>query len=103
MGGRTVALILVLAATLTCGAGAAVALTDRFCLDCHADRTLTKTDANGKEISVFVDRTKLDGSVHATNQCVSCHADVTAKHPDDNKAVQPVQCATCHEQQTRSY
>ena len=84
-------------------ATAAPALTDRFCLDCHADKTLTKTTSTGKEISVFVDKARLAASVHATNTCVSCHIDVTVRHPDDNKQLQPVNCAVCHEVQAGSY
>jgi hypothetical protein len=29
------------------------------CLDCHSDKTLTKTNAAGKEVSLFVDEAKL--------------------------------------------
>ena len=82
---------------------AAPALTDKFCLDCHSDKTLTRTAADGKEISVFVDKTRLAASVHSTNTCLDCHTDVTAKHPDDNKVLQPVNCATCHETQAANY
>jgi formate dehydrogenase gamma subunit len=95
-----VPLLALLAAAIN--AAAVPALTDKFCLDCHADQSLTKT-VEGKDISVFVDKAKLAASIHATNTCVSCHGDVTAKHPDDNKAVQPVNCGICHERQTRSY
>jgi formate dehydrogenase gamma subunit len=86
-------------------AGAWVAfagLKNSDCLDCHGDKTLTKTAA-GKEVSLFVDDAKLKMSVHRTNSCISCHADVTAKHPDDNKPVAAVSCALCHPRQTRSF
>jgi len=79
------------------------ALTDKYCLDCHADRTLNKTGSSGKEVSLFVDKAVLNASVHSTNTCLSCHNDVTAKHPDDNKILSPVSCASCHEAQDRSY
>ncbi len=62
------------------------------CLDCHGDNTLFKTNSAGKAISLFVDAAKLKLSAHKTNACISCHADVTAKHPDDNKPVAPVNC-----------
>jgi formate dehydrogenase gamma subunit len=78
-------------------------LKDSDCLDCHSDKTLSKTNAVGKEISLFVDVTKLAGSVHKTNTCASCHVDVTVDHPDDNTALKPVNCALCHERQTESY
>src|ERR1041385_3533281 len=65
---------------------------DKFCLDCHSDKTLSKTNAAGKEISLFIDPSKLAASVHKTNACASCHSDMTAKHPDDNIAARPVRC-----------
>jgi formate dehydrogenase gamma subunit len=73
------------------------------CLDCHADKTLTKTGANGKEISMFADQAVLAASVHKTNTCASCHADITSAHPDDNVAAKAVDCARCHEKQSESY
>ena len=76
---------------------------DSDCLDCHADKTLSKTNTAGKEVSLFVDRARLAASVHKTNTCASCHADLTSKHPDDNRPAQPVNCARCHERQTESY
>ena len=79
-------------------AAAAPALKNSFCLDCHADKTLSMTNAAGKEISLFVDKAQLAASAHGTNTCVSCHTDATAKHPDDHKILQPVQCAACHDQ-----
>ena len=73
------------------------------CLDCHGDKTLTKTNAAGKEVSLFVDIAKLAGSVHKTNLCASCHADITVKHPDDNVPAQAPNCKQCHEKQSESY
>jgi formate dehydrogenase gamma subunit len=81
----------------------AAALKDGDCLDCHGDRTLAKTNSAGRTISLFVDEAKLAASAHKTNSCVGCHVDVTAKHPDDNVPLKPVNCAICHERQTESY
>ena len=72
-------------------------------MDCHGDRTLTTTNAHGKEVSLFVDVSKLDASVHKTNACTSCHTDITSKHPDDNLPAKPATCTGCHAQQTESY
>ncbi len=63
------------------------------CLECHSDKTLYKTNDAGKAICLFVDEAKLAGSVHKTNTCASCHADITPKHPDDNVPAKPVTCA----------
>lgn len=73
------------------------------CLECHADSTLSKKNAAGKEISLFVDAAKLAASAHGTNTCASCHADLTEQHPDDNVAAKPVDCRQCHARQTASY
>jgi formate dehydrogenase gamma subunit len=73
------------------------------CLECHADKTLAKTNAAGKEVSLFVDVAKLAASAHKTNTCASCHSDITIKHPDDNLAAKPINCRVCHERQTESY
>ena len=82
---------------------AAEPIKNSACLECHGDKTLTTTNAAGKEISLFVDVAKLGASVHKTNLCVSCHADLTAKHPDDNVAALPVNCKSCHAKQSESY
>jgi len=82
---------------------ASAGLKNSDCLDCHGDNTLFKTNSAGKAISLFVDEAKLKLSAHATNACISCHADLTAKHPDDNQSVAPVNCAACHARQTESF
>jgi formate dehydrogenase gamma subunit len=73
------------------------------CLECHSDQTLAKTNAAGKEISLYVDVAKLAASAHKTNTCASCHADLTDKHPDDNIPARPVDCRRCHARQSESY
>ncbi|HEU5069981.1 MAG TPA: hypothetical protein VFV96_06170, partial [Verrucomicrobiae bacterium] len=73
------------------------------CLECHSDKTLTKTGPDGKEVSVFVDETLFKASVHRTNNCVSCHQDITTQHPDDNKPVASVDCARCHGPEANQY
>src|SRR5208282_3659397 len=104
MGKRMAEIALIgLCLVLPIGAMAAPAMRDSDCLDCHADNTLTLTNAAGREISLFVDKAKLAASVHATNGCVTCHADITSAHPDDNRPVAPVNCARCHEEQGESY
>ncbi len=66
------------------------------CMDCHNDKTLYKTNAAGVGVSLFVDLGRYTNSMHRTNSCRSCHADISAKHPDDEVAVKPVNCAVCH-------
>jgi formate dehydrogenase gamma subunit len=91
---------LALVACLSAAAGPGV---NSACMDCHADKTLTTTNAAGKEISLFVDQAKLAASVHKTNTCISCHADIGPKHPDDNVPVKLATCSGCHQAQWESY
>src|SRR5208283_5742677 len=46
------------------------------CLECHSDKTLSKTNSAGKPVSLFVDEAKFALGVHKTNTCSSCHADL---------------------------
>jgi formate dehydrogenase gamma subunit len=92
-------LILLLLATNSVLAG----VKNSDCLDCHGDNTLFMTNSAGKTISLLVDNARLKASAHRTNDCVSCHMDVTSKHPDDNKPMAPVDCGRCHGRQNESY
>ena len=86
-----------------CGAPAAEKGPNSACLECHSDKTLTTTNAAGKEISLFVDEAKMAATIHKTNTCASCHADISEKHPDDNVPAKAVNCAACHEPEGREY
>src|SRR5262245_61341072 len=91
---------LCLPATLVCGADE---IKDSACMECHGDKTLTKKNAAGKEVSLFVDHTRLAASTHRTNTCASCHSDITGKHPDDEVAAKAPDCRRCHQNQSESY
>ena len=78
-------------------------LSNSDCLDCHGDKTLIETNAAGKATSYFVDEGKLKLSAHKTNDCISCHTDVTAGHPDDARKLGRVNCSLCHWREARSY
>jgi len=82
---------------------AAEPISDSDCLDCHSDDTLVMTNESGRAVSLFVDESVLQASVHRTNTCQSCHIDITAAHPDDEAPVEQVECARCHERQSRTY
>jgi formate dehydrogenase gamma subunit len=104
MGNRFACLSVALGALITFSLGALGAeIKNSACLDCHADKTLYKTNAAGKAVWLFVDEAKLAASVHRTNSCVSCHSDITLKHPDDNVPAKAPDCARCHEKQSESY
>jgi formate dehydrogenase gamma subunit len=82
---------------------AQAAMSNDDCLECHSDKELTKTDAKGKTVSLYVDVAKLKASSHKTTDCAGCHDDLTKKHPDDNVAAKPVDCARCHKDSSASY
>lgn len=84
-------------------ARAADVIKNSDCMECHNDNTLMSTNAVGRVKVLFVDEKKLMASVHKTNMCASCHSDITRKHPDDNLAAKPVNCASCHDRQSESY
>lgn len=76
---------------------------DDSCMQCHGDKTLTKKDAAGREVSLFVDAALLQASAHKTENCFGCHADLTANHPDDKIAARAVDCIGCHKAQAATY
>src|SRR6266567_4453273 len=73
------------------------------CLECHSDKTLSKTNAAGDVLSLFIDEPRFLAAVLKTNTCATCHSDLTVKHPDDNIPAKPVNCARCHEKQAGEY
>ncbi len=93
--------LLVFTTPIAFGAGEPIANDD--CLQCHGDKDLTKTNAAGQSVSLYVDAALVTASRHATNTCWSCHNDIGSGHPDDGVAVKPVACASCHESQSLSY
>lgn len=65
------------------------------CLACHSDRGLSKVGPGGRFISLYVDQTSFQGSVHGLLPCVQCHTDATAiPHPE---TLEKVRCKSCHE------
>lgn len=92
-----------LVAPAKAAAVASPSISNSSCMDCHGDKTLTTTNAAGKEVLLFVDLSRFATSIHKTNSCVSCHSDLTTKHPDDNVPAKAVNCAVCHESQAKGY
>jgi cytochrome b subunit of formate dehydrogenase len=84
-------------------AGRAEPIPNDKCLECHSDNTLSITNAQGGEISLFVNPTNFLRSVHHTNNCVDCHVDATTKHPDDNIVLKEPVCTACHAQEVKEY
>lgn len=89
---------LVLAAA---GSSRAAAPTSSECMECHSTKGEVSTNAAGKVISLFIDEKPFKASVHGTNNCTSCHADI-ADLPHAKK-LKPVLCAQCHKAQAEIY
>ncbi|HEV2114634.1 MAG TPA: cytochrome b/b6 domain-containing protein, partial [Terriglobales bacterium] len=75
-------------------------LSNADCLACHGDNTLSKEE-NGKQLSLYVDDKKFQGSVHSAFGCTDCHSDVKSV-PHEATPAKPV-CATCHADQQAAY
>lgn len=100
---RRAGLLVGLAAGLALAVRAAEPIPDADCLQCHEDKELTRTNAAGQTLSLYVDAAVLKASRHATNSCWSCHSDIGSGHPDDGTAVKPVNCSSCHADQSETY
>lgn len=73
------------------------------CLECHSDKDLTKETEDGGEVSLFVDEEAHKRSTHAKKSCVECHEGLTSEHPDDEIIPKPVDCAGCHEKESKTF
>ena len=103
-----IAEVVVLSAFLALGhcihaSAAEAGVPDETCLDCHAIKDLTMERESGEEVSIHVDKLKLQGSAHKDTRCAECHRDLTDQHPDDDVAAKPVDCAGCHEKASQSF
>ncbi len=75
---------------------------DEECLACHADPTLTTTDASGRTVSLTVDAEKFKQSIHGSMfSCVDCHKDVKSSPHATTPA--KIACAQCHADAQAAY
>src|SRR5438046_2097644 len=88
---------------VTQGVSAAEAIDNATCLQCHEFKDLTRTNAAGRVIPLYVDAARLAASVHKGQTCSACHADLTSRHPDDDVPAKAVQCQQCHEKAGKEY
>jgi cytochrome b subunit of formate dehydrogenase/nitrate/TMAO reductase-like tetraheme cytochrome c subunit len=76
---------------------------DSRCLECHSRRDLTM-DRNGKTISLFVDTTEVQHSIHRAVACAQCHTGASPGHERPCATVTPaVDCSICHTEQVEQY
>lgn len=56
------------------------------CLKCHSSKALTKELLSKETLSLYVDGSKFEKSVHGALECSACHTDITMKtHPRPKK------------------
>jgi len=77
-----------------------VASRNKACLDCHADPKL-KMNRKGEEVSLFVDQSRFNESVHSRSGCITCHTGIY-EFPH-KKRPEPIACGTCHNKADLEY
>ncbi len=71
------------------------------CLECHGDPSLTYVDSAGNTVSLYIDSTVFDNSVHAIIGCQGCHTGITEiPHPE---ILPKVDCGSCHTDAAAAY
>ena len=71
------------------------------CMECHGETDLTKLDAQGQEVSMFLDIAKYENSIHGDFSCVDCHFD--AEEIPHEETLQKVDCGMCHDGALEAY
>jgi predicted CXXCH cytochrome family protein len=61
--------------------------TEKFCLSCHGDESLSMTLPSGETLSLYVAQDDLDHSVHSTVgiECEACHNNISEYPHPENK------------------
>jgi len=87
-------------------AGAVWGKDNSMCLGCHQDESLSKQDASGRKLSLFVSEKEFKSSVHGKLSCSDCHTDIKDdKHAEGGQkaADKKVNCETCHAKAEKAY
>ena len=91
---RRISLMTVLMAGLVAASGWAMENED--CLGCHAEADMVGSD-------LVIEAEQFDHTAHAEIGCTSCHASVTAEHPDDGLVPSKASCNDCHGEVNEEY
>ena len=74
------------------------------CLTCHSDPQLTGLNAQGTEISMYVDARTFRKSIHGELDCVDCHEDLRGVEEFPHaEELAPVHCGNCHDDVEAEY
>jgi uncharacterized protein with PIN domain len=82
--------------------GAARAQGNVDCLGCHGQKDFT-TERKGRTVSLYVAEKAFAASIHGGLECVNCHADLAGKELPHEAPLQKVDCATCHEVESKQH
>ncbi|MCF8405771.1 MAG: cytochrome c3 family protein [Bacteroidales bacterium] len=77
--------------------GIAYSQSNDDCMMCHEDPELT-TERQGRTISVYVNLSIFQNSVHKDVDCVLCHAEADVEDFPHNEVLAPVICGDCHDE-----
>ncbi len=72
------------------------------CVECHGKKGLSIQAADGRTVSLYVDRADLKGSAHGSLLCVDCHGDAYRQVPHPEGAGRP-DCGSCHEEESSDF
>jgi len=75
------------------------------CLGCHQDEALSRGDARGGTLSLYVSAEEFKKSVHGDLSCTDCHTRIQddAHASGGKQAKDRVNCEVCHEKADREY
>jgi hypothetical protein len=82
------------------------------CLSCHQDEALSKQDARGRKVSLFVSEAGFKNSIHGKLSCSDCHIRISywvhrkdVRHAEGGKktADKSVNCGVCHKEAEKEY
>jgi hypothetical protein len=76
-----------------------------FCFNCHNDKSLSRTDARGRKVSLFVSEDGFKKSIHEKLSCSDCHTHIKDdKHAEGGKLIdKSVDCGVCHKEAEKEY
>jgi hypothetical protein len=76
-----------------------------FCLGCHQERSISKQDDHGRDVSLYVSEVDFRRSVHSRLSCTDCHTRIKDDfHAAGGKNKIPqADCGMCHEKAAKEY
>jgi glutaredoxin len=101
----TGAALLIVSALFLGAAGGVWGADNSFCFGCHQDEALSKADARGRKIPLYVSEAEFKKSAHGDLLCTDCHTQIKDDaHASGGEQVRGrVNCGTCHEKVDREY